>query len=311
MGNFFVNWLAATPVEATPLLLATLGLIVSERAGVLTLAAEGYMLCGAVAGVGAYLTLNGDPFVALIAAMLAAATVSLLFSLLTLALRIDQVITGLATVFLCDGLTNLVGSSMGWTNRPISGLATLALGPLSHLPVLGRILFAQDAVVYVALLLVVAVNWGLFGNLRGLRLRAVGENPEAADAAGVSVLRARFLAVTAGAALIGLAGGYLALGSAKLWIAGMTGGRGWIAVALVIFSRWQPWRALSGALLFGCIGALIPRVNASAVAMPQYFLLMTPYLATLAVMTYVCIVKGGTSGAPAALGAPFVREERH
>ena len=146
-------------------------------------------------------------------------------------------------------------------------------------------------------------------------MRAVGENPQAADAAGISVGAWRFAAVLSGAALVGLAGAYISVVSTKLWIAGMTGGRGWIAVGLVIFARWSPWKALAGAVLFGCIEALIPQLAAAGVQLPQYFVSMTPYAITLAVMIWVAVARksdtGGTNdGEPGALGEPYLREER-
>lgn len=164
--------------------------------------------------------------------------------------------------------------------------------------------------VFLAIPIFFLVNYGLTRTMLGLRLRAVGENPEAADAAGINVSLYRVGAVIAGSALMGLAGGYLSVVDVKLWIPDITGGRGWIAVALVIFARWQPWRALFGALLFGCIEALIPRIAAAGIQIPQYFLLMTPYLATIAVMIWAGWSKFGRSNEPAALGRPHVREER-
>lgn len=310
MLQFIVNWLASTPGFATPYALAALGLIISERAGVLSLGAEGFLLTGALAGVAAEIQLGGDPIAALIIAMLAAAVVSLIFAVMVVFLRVNQVIAGLAIVFFCQGLTSLMGTLGGWTNHAIGGLHQLALWPLSNIPIIGRILFTQDIVVYLTVPIFFAINYLLSRSMLGLRLRAVGESPDAADAAGVSVSLYRFGTVVAGSALIGLAGGYLSVGDVKIWIPNMTDGRGWIAVALVIFARWQPWRALFGALLFGCIEALIPRIAAAGIQVPQYFLLMTPYLATIAVMVWVGVTKLGRSNEPAALGQPHVREER-
>ncbi len=305
-----VNWLAGTPSFAAPYALAALGLIVSERAGVLSLGAEGFMLVGALAGVATELELGGYPAFALLAAMLAAAAVSLLFAVLVVFLRVNQVIAGLAIVFFCHGLTSLVGTLGGWTNRAIQGLHEVAIWPLSEIPVVGRIFFTQDIVVFLTIPIFFLVNYALTSSMFGLRLRSVGENPEAADAAGVGVSLYRAGAIVAGSALIGLAGGYLSVVDVKLWVPDISGGRGWIAVALVIFARWQPWRALFGALLFGCIEALIPRIAAAGIQVPQYFLLMTPYLATIAVMVWAGLSKFGRSNEPAALGQPHVREER-
>jgi len=307
-GSIVLNWLASTPDFAVPYALAALGLIISERAGVLSLGAEGLMLVGALAGIGAQLAF-GQPAVSLVLAMLAASAVSLLFAVMVIWLRVNQVIAGLALVFFCQGLTALVGSLAEWTNHATEGIGGMALWPLSLLPGVGR-LFEQNAMVWLTLPIFAAVAWFFSRTSAGLRLRAVGENPQAADAAGLRVAMWRLAAVLAGAALVGLAGAYISVVSTKLWIAGMTGGRGWIAVGLVIFARWSPWKALMGALLFGCIEALIPQLAAAGVQLPQYFVMMTPYAVTLGVMVWVALARRGGDDEPGALGQPYVREER-
>ncbi|PKU23446.1 ABC transporter permease [Telmatospirillum siberiense] len=309
--EFIVNWAGGVPATALPYALAALGLIVSERAGVLNLTAEGLLLVGALAGIGASLAIADRPWVALPAAVLAAMAVGLLFAGLVVLLRVNQVIAGLAVVFFCQGLTSLLGTLAEWQNHPISGLGKLIVWPLSELPAGTHALFQQDGLVYALLPIFYGVHRVLFKSMTGLRLRAVGEAPEAADSAGLGVTRYRVLAVVAGSALIGLAGGYLAVGGTKMWFGGMTGGRGWIAVALVIFARWRPWRALFGALLFGCIESMVPRIAAAGISVPQYFILMTPYLVTIAVMVWAGRGKGGADlDEPGALGRPHVREER-
>ena len=307
-GGIVLNWLASTPDFAVPYALAALGLIISERAGVLSLGAEGLMLVGALAGIGAQIAM-GQPAVSLVLAMLAASAVSLLFAVMVIWLRVNQVIAGLALVFFCQGLTALVGSLAEWTNHATGGIGTMALWPLSLLPGAGR-LFEQNAMVWLTLPIFLAVAWFFSRTSAGLRLRAVGENPQAADAAGIRVAMWRLAAVLVGAALVGLAGAYISVVSTKLWIAGMTGGRGWIAVGLVIFARWSPWKALAGALLFGCIEALIPQLAAAGVQLPQYFVMMTPYAVTLGVMVWVALSRRGADEEPGALGQPYVREER-
>jgi ABC-type uncharacterized transport system permease subunit len=222
---------------------------------------------------------------------------------------VNQVIAGLALVFFCQGLTSLVGSMADWTNHATGGIGAMALWPLSMLPGVGK-LFAQNAMVWLTLPIFGAVAWFFARTSTGLRLRAVGENPQAADAAGINVTAWRFAAVLAGSALVGLAGAYISVVSTKLWIAGMTGGRGWIAVGLVIFARWSPWKALVGAVLFGCIEALIPQLAAAGVQLPQYFVMMTPYAVTLGVMVWVALSRRGADEEPGALGQPYVREER-
>jgi len=307
--NLLASALTNLPDFALPFALAALGLIITERAGVLSLGAEGLMLVGALAGIGAQLHVD-QPAVALLASMVAAAVVSVLFAIMVLWLRIQQVIAGLALVFFCQGLTGLLGTLLDWTNQPVSGLPALALGPLSELPLVGG-LFHQNLLVYLTPLLFAGVVHFLDRSTTGLRLRAVGENPQAADAAGIPVLGTRFLAIVGGAALVGLAGGYIAVVSTKLWIEGMTSGRGWIAIGLVIFARWSPWRALLGAVLFGGIEALIPQIAAAGIRLPQYIVLMTPYVATLLVMVWVAATRPEDDATPGALGTPFLREERH
>jgi general nucleoside transport system permease protein len=307
------SWVGNIPDLAVPFTLAALGLIITERSGVLALGAEGLMLVGALFGVGGYL-LFGSTGIALLLAMLAASVVSILFAVMVLILRINQVIAGLALVFFCQGLTALLGILFGWASRPVSGFDAWTLWPLSELPIIGR-LFIQNPVVFLTPLILFAVAMYLNHSMSGLKLRAVGENPQAADAAGISVLTYRFAAILAGAALIGLAGAYISVLSTKMWIEDMIGGRGWIAVALVIFARWSPWRAFAGAILFGSIEALIPQLAAAGIRLPQYFVFMTPYVVTLAVMIWVALPKRDQnrpdkSNQPGALGEPFIREER-
>ena len=282
--DFIANWLAFTPVFATPLILATLGLIINERAGVINLGAEGLMLCGALAGVAAYVELGQSTFVGMAASGVAGLVVAALFAFLVVVLRADQVVTGITIVFFGVGLTGLVG--LAWNDKAIAGFRKLDLGVLSDIAFFGKIVFAQDAMVYLTIPIIGGVWWFLFRTRIGLNLRAVGENPQAADAAGIGVDLYRFCAVTAGGVLCGMAGGYLGLAAAKIWVNEMTHGRGWIAIALVIFARWMPGRAVFGALLFGGIEALIPRIFAAGWPVPQYFLQMTPFLTTLAVLVY-------------------------
>jgi ABC-type uncharacterized transport system permease subunit len=312
MTDFLVHWVANIPSFAAPFALGALGLIISEKSGVLTLGAEGYMLIGALSGVGAVLLLGGYPVAALLVAAFATAIFSLIFAVLTVTLRVNQVIAGLAITFLAYGLTSLVATQQGWTNVSIGGLGRLHIDGLSDIPIVGPILFQQDIVGYLLIPIFVGVVYVLTRTMVGLRLRAVGDGPDAADAAGINVGLYRYGAVMAGAALVGMAGAYLSVGIAKLWVDGMSGGRGLIAIALVIFARWQPWRALAGAILFGSIEALIPRVAAIGLQVPQYFVMMTPYLATLAVMVWASS-RGGLRAelaAPRALGQPHTREER-
>lgn len=295
MSDFLLNWLINIPGFAAPFAIAALGLIITERAGVLNLAAEGFMLAGALAGVG--LMINGAaPLVALGGSMVAGMAMGLIFAIMVASFRINHVISGLALVFFAEALTSYIASAERWTNKAIKGLEPIFLG--------------QDVIVYATLALCALTVWMLNKTRFGLTLRAVGENPGAADAAGIDVTATRFAAILIGAALIGLAGGYLTVAVSRIWVDSVVGGRGWIAIALVIFARWHPWRALLGAILFGCIEALIPRIAAAGVDVPRYFLQMTPYLATLAVMIWAAARGRDRWSQPAALGQHHIREER-
>ena len=308
MTEFLINWIAATPSYAAPLLLACLGLIINERAGVLNLGAEGMMACGALAAAIVSLT-SGWPLLGIIAAMLAGAAMALLFGLVTVYLRANQVITGLVMVALGAGLTGALGRD--YVSKTLPGFNALDWGGLAELPWLGPLLFKQNSLTYIAFLLVALVWYVLFKTVLGLRLRAVGEDPATADAAGVNVLLTRLLAVIAGGAFCGAAGGYLALASSQIWVEGMIAGRGWIAIGLVIFARWRPALALLGALLFGAIEALIPRVQATGADVPIYFMMMLPYLATLGVLVLVSLRAQRASAEPASLGVAYTRQDRH
>lgn len=309
MSGFFISWLAAVPELAIPYALAALGLILCERAGVLNLTVEGMMLVGAMAAIGCSIDLSSSPVVVLPVAMAAAAFVSLLFALLVVVLRVDQVVVGLAMVFLCAGGTDLIGTLAGWQNQPVTGLRPLDLFGLASVPVLGPVLLNQSIVVYLTPVLVLLVHRFLGHSMTGLRLRAAGDAPDAVDAAGHSVVWLRVGGIVAGSALMGLAGAAISAAGVKMWFPNMTGGRGWIAIALMLFARRQPWRALAGATLFGGIEALIPRIGGLGIRLPEYILLTTPYVATLVVMAW-----SGRRGEPAreplALGRPFLREER-
>jgi general nucleoside transport system permease protein len=308
--DLLVSWLAATPSFAEPYALAALGLILSERAGVLQLGAEGFLLVGALAAVIACLALGCGPFLAILIALLATATASVVFAFIVVFLRVNQAIAGLATAFLFQGLTDLIGTIGHWGNRAVTGLDRIPLGPLADIPIVGPVLFDQDIVIYLTLPLFAAMHLLFSRSMLGLRLKAVGDSPETADAVGIKVGLYRFCATIVGAGIIGVGGAYLALADAKVWGTHLANGRGWIAIALVVFARWRPWRALAGALLFGGVEALIPWIAAAGVQVPQYFMLMTPYVATLAVMVWAGHSKRALSGSPLALGQPFVREER-
>ncbi len=295
--------LVATMRAGTPLLFAALGELIAEKAGVLNLGIEGMMLAGAVTGFIA-MVLTGSPLIGVLAAILAGMAMSGLFGFLTLTLMANQVATGLALTIFGVGLSAFVGLS--YIGNPIQGLPGLAIPVLSDIPVLGPLLFNHDPLVYVSLVLLAAVTWFLYRSRAGLILRAVGESHEAAHAIGYSVLKIRYLAVLFGGATSGVAGAYLSLVYTPQWAENMTAGRGWIALALVVFATWRPARVLLGAYLFGGITIMGLHVQAAGFAISSHLVATLPYLATVLVL--VLISRDATRiklNAPSALGKPF------
>jgi simple sugar transport system permease protein len=301
--------LAAALVSATPVLLAALGELISERAGVLNLGVEGTMLVGAIAGFAAA-TLTASALAGVLAALAAGALFGLGFAFLVVTLRLNQVVTGLAFTILGTGISAFLGKSF-IGQAPEATVAPLDLGPLSNIPVLGPVLFRQDALVYLAILLTGLLTLYLSRTRPGLLLRVLGESPDVLDALGQPVQLLRYVYVAAGAALAGLGGAYLTLAYTPSWIEAMTAGRGWIAIALVIFASWRPWWLFTGAVLFGIVDALRFRMQIGNAPIDPHFLNMLPYAVTLAVLMLV-----SRSGArkwlavPAALGIAYDRERR-
>lgn len=291
--------LASLMVAATPILLAAIGELVVERAGVLNLGVEGMMIVGAITGFAAAVE-TGSPWVGFLAAAVGGAVLALLFVLLTQVALANQVASGLALTLFGLGLSSLMGQSYVGIKPP--HFATLDIPVLSGLPVLGPILFAQDPMLYFGILLV-AGTWALLKYTRaGLILRAVGENHDAAHALGYKVVRIRVLAILFGGACAGLGGAYISLVRVPQWTEGMTAGAGWIALALVVFASWKPWRVLVGAWLFGGITVLQLNLQAAGVAIPVEYLAMSPYLVTILVLV---VLSADKSSAPASLGRIF------
>ena len=305
MTAFVVGWLAIVPNYATPLLLASLGLILCERAGVLNLGAEGLMAVGAMAGAGAVLS-GLNPWLGLLVGAAASTVLALVFAVAVVVLLADQTLAGLAVVALGLGLTGVVGRPFaqrnfeGLTQFGEAGFAAPGMSLLAHL----------DAVVFAAVLAVVLMWWWLGRTLAGLRLRAVGEDPGTADVAGVKVKRVQILAVLVSGALCGLGGAYLSVGSSHVWVESMIGGRGWIAVALVVFARWHPGRALMGAFLFGGADALVPRLQAIGAAIPTFLTMMLPYALTLAVLVIASLRRDRGKVEPESLGVAYLRQDK-
>ncbi|WP_439561222.1 ABC transporter permease [Roseinatronobacter sp.] len=295
--------LAALMVAATPILLAAIGELVVEKAGVLNLGVEGMMIIGAVTGFIVAVN-SGSPLLGFIGAALGGMALSLVFALLTQALMTNQVASGLALTLFGLGLSALIGQKYVGITPPRT--PKLDLGVLSDIPFVGRAVFTHDIVVYLTIALVAAVWWFLKYSRAGMILRAVGENHDAAHALGYHVKRVRVLAIMFGGACAGLGGAYLSLIRVPQWTEGMTVGAGWIALALVVFASWRPWRAMAGAYLFGGVVVLQLNLQAAGVRIPVEYLSMSPYLITIAVLVIISSGKArGSLNAPGSLNRPF------
>jgi ABC-type uncharacterized transport system permease subunit len=289
---------------STPLLLASAGELVVERAGVLNLGVEGMMIVGAAFGfAGAFLT--GSILVGALCGILAGAALAAVFGVLTLGLAANQVASGLALTILGIGIAGLVGA--GFVGQKIVGAPHLYIPYVTDIPFIGRILFGQDGFVYLSVALVIGIWWFLYRTRAGLVLRAVGDNHASAHALGYPVLRIRFLAVLFGGACAGLGGAYLPLAYTPFWVSGMTAGRGWIALALVVFASWLPGRLALGAYLFGAVTILQLHAQGAGLGIPSQVMTALPYLATIIVLVLISWARGRAgSPAPASLGLAFV-----
>ncbi|PLX35560.1 MAG: ABC transporter permease [Hyphomicrobiales bacterium] len=288
---------------ATPLLLAATGELVTEKSGVLNLGIEGMMLMGAVSGfVTAKLT--GSMVLALVAAGLTGMAMSALFGFLALVLLANQVASGLALTIFGVGLSALVGAN--WVGQPIDPLPVLFPAALAELPLVGPVLFAHDFLTYLSFGAIAGVWWFLYRTKAGLILRAVGDAHDSAHAIGYNVVKVRFLATLFGGCMSGLAGAYLSLVYTPMWAENMSAGRGWIALALIVFATWRPGRVLIGAYLFGAIAILQLHAQGAGLDIPAQFLNMLPYLATILVL--VIISRDAVRirlNAPACIGKAF------
>ncbi|MFZ1569349.1 MAG: ABC transporter permease [Thiolinea sp.] len=304
--NTVILMLAATVAAAVPLIFAALGELVVEKSGVLNLGVEGMMIVGALfAFIVAAET--GQLWLAAMVGALAGASMALIFGFITLSLMANQVATGLALTIFGVGLSAFIGQ--GYTSVALDGLKELSIPGLSALPIVGKLFFAYNILVYLALAAFIVVAWFLYKSRAGLILRAVGESPSSAHALGYRVIRIRYLAVLFGGAMAGLGGAYLSLAYTPLWAEGMTAGRGWIALALVVFATWRPGRVLMGALLFGGVTIAQFHVQGLGVEIPSQFLSMLPYMATIVVLVLISRDAGVVRlNAPASLGQPWHNE---
>ena len=289
---------------STPLLIAATGELVVERSGVLNLGVEGMMIMGAVAAF-ATAQVTGNPYLGAVAAVATGAVFSLLFAFLTLTLVANQVATGLALTILGLGLSGMIGE--GFVGQPGIRMEAFDIPVLSDLPIVGKLIFGQDIIFYLSIALVAGVAWFLFRTRAGLMVRSVGDNHASAHALGIHVIKIRYLAILFGGACAGLAGAHLSLVYVPQWVECMTAGRGWIALALVVFASWRPGRLLVGAYLFGAVTIGQFHAQAIGVPIPAQFLTSLPYLATIVVLVLIARNRRLTMiNTPAALGQPFV-----
>jgi general nucleoside transport system permease protein len=289
---------------STPLLLAAAGELVVERAGVLNLGIEGMMIMGAACGFAAA-HFTGSVTIGAICGTLAGAGMAAIFAALTLGLAVNQVAAGLALTIFGIGLSGLIGA--GFVGERIEAAPHLYIPFLTDIPMIGKILFGQDAFVYGSIALVVGIWWFLYRTRAGLVLRAVGDSHASAHALGYPVLKIRTLAVLFGGGCAGLGGAYLPLAYTPFFVPGMTAGRGWIALALVVFSSWKPGRVVIGAYLFGAVTILQLHAQGLGLGIPSQLMSSLPYLATVIVLVLISRGRGvAGSAAPASLGLVFV-----
>jgi general nucleoside transport system permease protein len=304
--DVFQSIVITIATAATPLLVAALGELVVERSGVLNLGVEGMMVMGAVVGFAVSLS-SGSPWLGVFAAIAAGVLFSLIFAFMTLTLLTNQVATGLALTLAGLGLSGLIGEL--FVGQAGVKLAAVNIPYLVDIPVAGRILFGQDPIFYLSFILGGCVSWFLFNTRAGLMLRSVGDNHTSAHALGIPVIKIRYLAVMFGGACAGLAGAQLSLVYTPQWVESMTAGRGWIALALVVFASWRPWRLVGGAYLFGAVGIGQLHAQASGFGIPSQLLSSLPYLATIIVLVLISGNRRLTMmNTPASLGRPFVAD---
>jgi ABC-type uncharacterized transport system permease subunit len=306
---FLTSVLAAAVPAGTAILYAALGETFAERAGILNLGVEGMMLMGALSGF-AVMNWTGSAWIGLLGALLAGAGMALIHATLTITFQANQVVSGLALTLFGAGLSAYLGRDLVGIPAK-SRFQNIDIPLHSDIPRVGQILFQQSALVYISFIFVPFCWWFFYRTRQGLNLRAIGERPEAADAMGINVAALRYLYVIIGGALAGVGGAAISLGTNPGWSESMTAGRGWIAIALVIFAGWNPGRVALGAYLFGGVEAGQFRLQSAGVDISPFFLSMLPYLFTILVL--VISMRGARRlrfGAPAALGEAYVRGDR-
>lgn len=310
--SWWIAFLSAAVVAGTPLLFASLGGILCERVGNQNLGIEGMMMMGAVAGFIVAIK-TASPLAAMAAAALAGLIGALIYAVLAITLRTNQVVTGLTLTMFGTGLANFLGKPYINLMTPVrvkSFFAAKAIPVLSDIPIIGPIFFKQDLFIYFGYLTVLVLGVYLFKTRPGLNMRAVGQNPSAADAASINVTFYKYAHVLLGGALCGLGGAYLSLVYVPSWQENITAGLGWIAVALIIFATWNPYKAVFGSYLFGGLTILGFRLQGAGMHINQYLVDMTPYIVTILVLVLVSQGHNPKNAPPKALGEPYFREER-
>jgi len=304
----------AAVIAGTPLVLGAVGEIHAERSGVMNLGVEGMMLVGGLLGIVGTIA-GGSPWVGLVAATAGGAALAAIFAVLSVSLRVNQVVTGLALVIVGTGLSSYLGKvpDPPLTDRgAVQSFDPIFHGGLAKLPLIGPLLFGHDPVVYLSWLIVAASSYYLYRTRAGLAVRAVGEDPATADAAGIRVALVRYVHVILGGALAGMGGGYLSIAITGIWQDQITAGAGWIAFALVSFSGWRPWRVLLAAYVFGALTSLNFTLQALGIKIPSDLLAMLPFIMTIVVLMIVSATSSASRAlqAPAALATPYIRESR-
>jgi simple sugar transport system permease protein len=306
------EFLAAAVIAGTPLLFATMGELITEKAGNLNLGVEGMMLMGAVMGFGVGLW-TGNPFLAILGAICAGAIGAAVYAILTVTLRANQTVTGLTLTIFGGGFASFVGKSFMGTPAPNSVKAvfeTMNIPLLGQIPFIGPIFFQQDIFIYFGYLMTIGASLYLWRTKKGLNLKAVGENAAAADASGINVNLYKYVHIILGGALCALGGAYMSLVTIPVWQDNVVAGRGWIAVALVIFASWKPSKALIGAFLFGGLNILGFRLQSMGIHVSQYLVDMIPYAATILIVIISTRKNRKEDMGPADLTVPYFREDR-
>jgi simple sugar transport system permease protein len=302
-STLIIQILVAAVAAGTPFVFAALGELITEKSGVLNLGVEGMMLVGAITGFIA-MAKTGSLLLAVGCGMAAGAAMAAVFGLLTLTLMANQVASGLALTIFGVGLSAFLG--LDYTSFALSGVKELHLPLFSDLPVIGKLLFSYDILVYASILLFVAVSWFLYRTKAGLILRGIGEAPKSAHALGYNVIKIRYLAVLFGGAMAGLGGVYLSIAYTPVWVEGMVAGRGWVSLALVVFATWRPARVMLGAYLFGAITIAQFHVQGFGIEIPSQLLSMLPYLATIVVLVVISRDRNTIRlNSPASLGITY------